>query len=46
MHEYIENCLKLALIKITEEGQTEVVGTSHETATKENIRATSTKKQP
>jgi hypothetical protein len=44
MHEYIENWLKLALIKITEEDQTKVVGTGHETATKENIRETSTTK--
>jgi hypothetical protein len=44
MCEYIENWLKLALIKIIENDQMEVVGTIHETATKENMRATSTTK--
>jgi len=33
MREYIENWLKKALIKINEEDQAEVVGTSHVTAT-------------
>ena len=41
MCEYINNWLKLALIKINEEDQMEAVGTGRETATKENIRATS-----
>jgi len=39
MCKYIENWLKLDLIKITEEDQMETVGTSHENSTKENIRA-------
>ena len=41
MREYIENWLKQALIKITEEDKKEVVGTSHVTATKENTRESS-----
>jgi hypothetical protein len=39
MREYIDNWLKLALIKITEEDQMEAVATDRETITKENIRA-------
>jgi hypothetical protein len=44
MREYIENWLKQALIKITEEDQVEAVGTGHETATKDNTKGTSTSK--
>jgi hypothetical protein len=40
MREYIENWLKQDLIKIIEEDKTEVVGTGHVTATKENTRET------
>jgi len=42
MRECIENWLKQALIKITEEDQTKTVGTGHVTATKENTKGTST----
>jgi hypothetical protein len=42
MCEYIENWLKLALIKITKDDQTEAIGENQETVTKENIRATTT----
>jgi hypothetical protein len=44
MRDYIENWLKKSLIKITEEDQAKVVGTSHVIATKENTKGTSPNK--
>jgi hypothetical protein len=42
--EYIENWLKLALIKITEKNQMEENGIGQEIVTRENMRATTTQK--
>jgi hypothetical protein len=44
MKYYIEEWLKGALIKITEENQEVVVSTNHETVIKENIRTSTTHK--
>jgi hypothetical protein len=41
MKEYIEILLKVSLIKITEEDQLEAVGTGRATATRDDIRGTS-----
>ena len=44
MREYIENWLRQTLIKITKEDQVDMVGTGHETATKDNTKGTSASK--
>jgi hypothetical protein len=44
MKEYIENWLKQALIKITEEDQLEAVGIGRATTTRDDTRGTSTRK--
>jgi hypothetical protein len=44
MHDYIENWLKNALVKIIEPDQAEVVCTGHETAAKESKKGTSSNK--